>query len=101
MKRFPYLLHGIVLVVLVLFDQLSKYFVRRYIKAKPLVLIEDVFSFYYHENRGSVWGILQGKVDLLLIASLFLFAAMIYVYIKMPKEKFYLPLFWIIVFMAA
>lgn len=101
MKRFPYLLHAIALVLLVAVDQISKYFVRLYLKGNPLVLMEDVFSFYYHENRGSVWGILQGKIDFLLIVSVFLFAFLIYVYIRTPKQKQYFPLFWILVFMLA
>lgn len=101
MKRFPYVLHAIVLVLLVAFDQLTKHFVRIYVKGNPISLIQDVFCLYYHENRGSVWGILQGKVDILLIVSCFLFAALIYTYVKMPKEKFYYPLFWIIVFITA
>lgn len=101
MKRFPYLLHGIVLVLLVFFDQISKYMVRLHIKNEPFTLIPGVFSFHYHENRGSVWGILQGKVDFLLVVSLLIFACIIYVYVKMPKTKQYHALFWIIVFMGA
>jgi signal peptidase II len=60
-----------------------------------------VFELYYHENRGSIWGILQGKVDVLLIFSILLFALMIYVYVRMPKTKFYKPLFWVLVVMIA
>ncbi len=101
MKRFPYIYHTIVLIVLVLIDQISKYFVRLYLKGNPFTVIKDVFSLYYHENRGSVWGILQGKVDFLLIVSVILFAILIYVYIKMPKQKQYYPLFWILVFLIA
>jgi signal peptidase II len=60
-----------------------------------------VFSLYYHENRGSIWGILQGKVDILLIFSVILFALLIYVYVRTPKTKFYQPLFWVLVVMGA
>jgi len=101
MKRFPYALHTIALIILVLADQISKYLVRLYIKGNPLVIIKDVFCFYYHENRGSVWGIMQGKIDFLLLVSVVLFAFLIFVYIKMPKEKQYYPLFWILVFLFA
>ena len=101
MKRFPYIAHALVCLLLVLFDQGTKYFARTYLKNSPKVLWEGVFSLHYHENRGSVWGILQGKVDILLIVSIILFALFIYVYIKMPKTKNYYPLFWILVFMGA
>lgn len=101
MKRIHYFLHAIALVLLVLIDQLSKYFVRGYIKGNPVSVWDGVFSLYYHENRGSVWGILQGKVDFLLIISVFLFVILIYVYVKLPKQKFYAPLLWVDVFLIA
>ena len=101
MKRFTYILHAVICILLVALDQITKYFARTGLKAGPKVLWDGVFSFYYHENRGSIWGILQGKVDILLIFSVILFALLLYVYVKMPKTKFYLPLFWIITVMCA
>lgn len=100
-KTFPYAFHAIALILLVALDQISKYFVRTYVKGNPITVIKNVFSFYYHENRGSVWGIMQGKIDFLLLISVFLFLLLIFVYVKMPKEKQYAPLFWIIVGMTA
>ena len=101
MKRFPYALHAVVLALLIAIDQITKYFVRLCVKGNPVTLIKNVFSFYYHENRGSVWGIMQGKVDFLLIVSIILFIILIYVYVKMPKQREYYPLFWILVFLFA
>ena len=101
MKRFPYALHAVVLALLIAIDQITKYFVRLCVQGNPVTLIKDVFSFYYHDNRGSVWGIMQGKVDFLLIVSIILFIILIYVYVKMPKQREYYPLFWILVFLFA
>ena len=101
MKRFPYIAHILVCFILVLFDQITKVLARTYLKAAPVAFWDGVFEFHYHENRGSIWGILQGKVDVLLIASVFIFALLIYVYVKMPKSKEYLPLFWVLVVMMA
>lgn len=101
MKRFPYISQAVVCLLLVVIDQITKLLARTYLQTSPFVLINGVFEFHYHENRGSIWGILQGKVDVLLIASLFIFALLIYVYIKMPKTKEYLPLFWILTVMVA
>ena len=101
MKRFSYIAHALVFLMLILLDQVTKHFARTNLQAGPKVLWDGVFSFYYHENRGSIWGILQGKVDLLLIASLILFTLLIYVYVRMPKTAFYQPLFWILVVMGA
>ena len=101
MKRFMYLVHIFVCIVLVFFDQITKVLARRYLKPEPRVLWDGVFEFHYHENRGSIWGILQGKVDILLITSVILFALLIYVYVRMPKTKIYQPLFWVLVIMGA
>ena len=35
------------------------------------------------------------------VISIILFALLIYVYVRMPKTKFYLPLFWVLVVMIA
>jgi len=101
MKRFPYIAHLLVCLVLVFVDQITKVLARTYLKAAPFTIWDGVFELHYHENRGSIWGILQGKVDILLIASLFIFALLIYVYVKMPKTKVYAPLFWVLVVMVA
>ena len=101
MKRIPYILHALVCLVLVLFDQLTKVFARTTVKKAPIVLWDGIFELYYHENRGSIWGILQGKVDILLVFSVLIFAVLIYVYVRMPKTKFYQPLLWILVVMIA
>lgn len=101
MKRFPYIAHALVCLVLIFLDQLTKYFARTYLKAAPKPIWDGVFELHYHENRGSIWGIMQGKIDILLIASVILFAFLIYLYIRMPKNKFYLPLFWVLVIMGA
>ncbi|MBO5352039.1 MAG: signal peptidase II [Lachnospiraceae bacterium] len=101
MKRFPYVAHAIVCFLLVVLDQITKYFARTVLQEQSQEIWEGVFSLHYLENRGSLWGILQGKVDLLLIASVLVFAALVYFYIKMPKTDFYLPLFWIVVLMGA
>lgn len=101
MKRFPYIAHLLVCLILVLIDQATKVLARAHLKTAPLALWDGVFELHYHENRGSIWGILQGKVDVLLIASLFIFVLLIYVYVKMPKTKVYAPLFWVLVVMVA
>ncbi len=101
MKRIQYFFHAAVLLLLLIFDQGTKYLARTYLPGKPKSLIDGVFSFTYHENRGSVWGILQGKIPLFLITSIILFIVLAYVYIRMPKQKQYYPLLWVLVFMTA
>lgn len=101
MKKITYYMQAVVCILLIILDQVTKHFARTGLKNGPKVLIDGVFSFYYHENRGSIWGILQGKVDVLLVFSVIMFALLLYVYLRMPKNKFYLPLLWIIPVMCA
>lgn len=101
MKRIQYFFHAAALLLLLAFDQGTKYLARTYLPGKPKSLIDGVFSFTYHENRGSVWGILQGKIPLFLITSVILFVVLAYVYIRTPKKRLYYPLLWVLVFMTA
>ena len=49
-------------ILLVLIDQISKYFVVIFLKGQPPLVIKDNFlNLYYLENRGAAFGILQGK----------------------------------------
>ncbi|MCR5584336.1 MAG: signal peptidase II [Lachnospiraceae bacterium] len=102
LTKLNYLYQGIVFVLLLIIDQVTKVLARNNLSdGKSVYLIKKVLCFHYLENRGSVWGILQGRINFLLIVSLLLFAVLTYVYIKLPKENKYLPLLWIDVFMIA
>lgn len=101
MKRFPYIPQAIVCILLVVIDQLTKVLARGPIKEHAISIIDGVFSLHYLENRGSVWGMFQGKVDMLLIFSILIFLVLIYVYIKLPKTNHYKLFSWVLVFIAA
>ena len=46
-------------------DQFTKHLAVVHLKGqKPFVLIKGVFEFYYSENRGAAFGMLQGKLGL-------------------------------------
>ena len=101
MKRFPYIPQAIVCILLVVIDQLTKVWARGPIKENSISVIDGVFSLHYLENRGSLWGILQGKVDILLIFSILIFIVLLYIYIKTPKTDFYKLFLWVLVFVGA
>ena len=43
-------------------DQFTKHLAVVHLKGqKPVVLIKGVFEFYYSENRGAAFGMLQGR----------------------------------------
>lgn len=98
-NKIAYVIQAFLCIVLVCIDQLTKIYARNSLNpangGESKSLIKGVFSFTYLENRGSIWGILQGKIDLLLIVSVLLFVFLVYVYIRVPKEKKYLLLLFI------
>ncbi len=105
-NKLNYLFQSLVLAACLVADQITKMLARKYLVddmgySRSFYLIKNVLCFHYLENRGSVWGILQGRINFLLIVSLALFAVLIYVYFRIPKIKKYLPLLWIDVFMLA
>lgn len=74
--------------VLVLLDQVTKWAARAFLKGKEAVpLLKDIFELYYLENRGSAFGLLQGKRVFFIIMAVFILIVVPYIYIKIPFEK--------------
>ncbi len=89
-------------ILLILLDQLTKYLaVTRLAPVGEAVLIPGVLSFYYHENRGAVWGLMQGSFHILSVVTIVILILLIVLYRRVPDEKKYLPLKIIGVFLAA
>ena len=86
-KKRWYILGPILLVVLIVFDQLTKYLARQNLADGDFKIIDGFFSFRYVTNKGAAWGMLQGKVDILSIVSILLVGAVCYFYIKTPEDK--------------
>ena len=105
LNKILYLLQAVVFAALVMIDQITKVLARNNLNpvngGKDIPLIKNVLVLHYLENRGSIWGILQGKVDFLLIVSVVLFVLLVYIYIRIPKVSFYLPLLWLDTLMIA
>lgn len=81
----------VIAVLLVLLDQLTKFWAVLYLKGQePLILFENVFELRYLENRGAAFGILQGKKTYFVIFTFFALAAIVWFYLKrIPNEKRY------------
>ena len=90
------MLAGILIVgVLVFFDQYTKILAALYLKGKQSVsLIDGILElrYLYPENKGIAFGLFQGKVELFSLISVFLFGMILWFYLKIPKERYYLPL---------
>lgn len=85
-----YLKAFICVLVLTAVDQWSKYMVLVYVKpVGSIPLIDNILSLTYHENRGAVWGIMQGQIPILIVTTLFIFGAVLWIYIRIPDVKKY------------
>ena len=80
--------------ILVGLDQWTKGLVVQSLKGqKPFVIWNGVFEFYYSENRGAAFGILQGKQwFFFLVAAAVVIAVLVFV-AKLPSGNRYLPLY--------
>lgn len=77
-------------LVLILFDQWTKYMVLTHIKPVFSVpLIPGVLSFTYHENRGAVWGIMQGQIPILIVSTVLILGIVLFVFVRIPDTKKY------------
>lgn len=81
------------LIVSIGFDQWTKALAVAKLKGKePFVLIDGVFEFFYSENRGAAFGIMQGKQILFFIITAAVLLVVILALVRMPASRRYLPL---------
>lgn len=78
----------ILFILLLVFDQFTKYLAVAKLKGQSaFVLINGVLELQYLENRGSAFGMLQGKkVFILLVGILFLAVIMFFLF-RLPETK--------------
>lgn len=85
---------GLLLIfLLVLLDQGTKYLAIQYLKDNSgITLIRNVLTLRYLENRGMAFGLLQNQILFLVLICIVFFAAIIYLFIKTPAITYYRPL---------
>ena len=75
------------------FDQFTKHAAVLKLKdQEPLVLIDGVFELRYLENRGAAFGMLQDMRFVLTAGAFLVCAVIVYLYLRMPENRRYLPL---------
>lgn len=80
-------------VLLVAIDQVTKFAVRKWLEPKEYItIIGKSVTFRYVENRGAVWGIFQGKVDILSIVTVFMIALILLLIARIPSGKRFRPM---------
>lgn len=94
----------VVLGILILFDQFTKYLAQANLQGKEgIPLIKGVLELYYLEggNTGAAFGILEGKTVLLGIFSLLVSIVMLGVYFRIRNKKEYTKVSWCLIFLIA
>jgi signal peptidase II len=74
-------------LILVGADQLSKYLIDSYmLEGETLPIINDFFHLTYVKNRGIAFGMFQGKLDIISIATIIAIVAIAY-YLYKERNK--------------
>ena len=77
----------LVLAVLILaLDQGTKIWAASALRGKPFVLIPGALELTYLENRGAVWGLMQGWRVVFLVATFLFLGVMLLFYVKKRKD---------------
>lgn len=72
-------------VLLVLLDQITKWAASVHLKGNhPIPLINRVFELYYLENRGSAFGLMQGKRFFFIAMAVIVLIIIPYIYYQIP-----------------
>ncbi len=103
MKKILICVVGVIAVfILIVLDQFTKYLAVANLKdSAEYSLIDGVFSLRYLENHGAAFGILQGKQILFYIITIVIVVAVVYIYLRIPTEKRYLPLNIVLILIAS
>ncbi len=88
-----YIMNFILIPVLVITDQVTKQLALKNLNGKPPVdIIKNVLQLTYLRNDGAAWGMFSGKQWFFIILTVALMVLIIYILIKMPFTRKYLPL---------
>ena len=83
---------GLIMVIAVVLDQVTKYKALTGLKdSNAFVIIDNVLEFYYIVNTGSSWGMLAGQKILILFISAVIICLCLFLIIKSPDDVKYIP----------
>lgn len=81
------MIYIVLILILVGADQLSKYLIDSYmLEGETLPIINDFFHLTYIKNRGIAFGMFQGKLDIISIATIIAIVAIAY-YLYKERNK--------------
>ena len=81
------MIYIVLILILVGAEQLSKYLIDSYmLEGETLPIINDFFHLTYVKNRGIAFGMFQGKLDIISIATIIAIVAIAY-YLYKERNK--------------
>ncbi|SHE32396.1 signal peptidase II [Caldanaerobius fijiensis DSM 17918] len=82
-----------IVILIIVIDQVSKYFARIYLRpVKTIPVIDNFFHLTYVENRGAAFGILQNQLWFFIVITIMVGFALIYMMISMPEKNKHIKL---------
>lgn len=101
-KRNSCILYVLGAALLLVLDQFTKYLASVHLKGgSSIIIIPDVFQLHYLENRGAAFGLLQGQKLWFVMITLLMLILMGMVYLRIPMEKKYRWIRFILVLLTA
>lgn len=93
---------AVLFLALIAFDLFTKNLaVSALSDGKRIPLISGVLEFYYIQNRGAAFGMFQNGTFILSLISAAALIVLIFIYLRIPDGKKYLPLRLVLIFIAA
>lgn len=90
------------MLLLVGIDQWTKYLAVVHLKGQEaLELLPGVFELSYLENMGAAFGMFENKRWIFLLGTCLILAVALFLFLRFPKEKHYLPFLVTVTVIAA
>lgn len=81
---------SILILLLLLIDQVSKYLAVLYLKGRSGIdIIPNIFRLQYLENRGAAFGMMQEQFTFFYIITPIIIITVLYMLLKLPNNKRY------------
>lgn len=91
----------IVVAALTWLDQYTKILAARYLPGNPVDIIPGVFRLQYLQNTGAAFGLFRNQMVFFYVITIAFLAIAIAFYLRMPRERRYLPVRIIALFLMA
>ena len=88
-------------MIFIILDRITKHFAATQIIKGDVTVWDGVLKFHYLENRGAAWGLFENAFWLFYIVTAVVILIMVFMYSKIPFEKRYLFLRFLLVMLCA